>query len=319
MSEDSASQLRRILHVIPRLADGREHPIEDVARLAGVDAKVLIDDLRSVASRFGAPGGFVEDVQIFINPSTVAVLTNHLRRPMRLTMAELCALELGLALLRSERLPDDVGPIDRALARLRRVITQLPANERHEKLRHADLGASGAGRLATVREALRSRSKLAIVYRSGGADTSSERVICPCALIHANGTWYVVALSDGAGGALRFFRIDRVERAVRLAEGFEDPDPEIVESVLRDNRPFHAEDAAVMIVRYSPRVARWVAEREGKPLASDGSLTMEHPVADVSWAVRHVLQYGPDAEVLEPAEVRAAVRDGLERIYRSVP
>jgi len=31
---------------------------------------------------------------------------------------------------------------------------------------------------------------------------------------------------------------------------------------------------------------------------------MEHPLADVQWGVRHVLQYGPDAEVLEPAEVR---------------
>ncbi len=67
-----------------------------------------------------------------------------------------------------------------------------------------------------------------------------------------------------------------------------------------------------MTVRYSPRIARWVAEREGKPLDEDGSLTLEHPVADDSWAVRHVLQYGPDAELLEPAELREKVREGLD-------
>ena len=59
-------------------------------------------------------------------------------------------------------------------------------------------------------------------------------------------------------------------------------------------------------MRYSPRIARWIAEREGKSLADDGSLTMEHPLADRDWAVRHVLQYGPDVTVLEPAEVREA-------------
>jgi predicted DNA-binding transcriptional regulator YafY len=47
-----------------------------------------------------------------------------------------------------------------------------------------------------------------------------------------------------------------------------------------------------------------IAEREGVELDSDGSLAMDHPLADVQWGVRHVLQYGPDAEVLEPPEVR---------------
>jgi predicted DNA-binding transcriptional regulator YafY len=65
-------------------------------------------------------------------------------------------------------------------------------------------------------------------------------------------------------------------------------------------------------VRYSPRIARWIAEREGKALAADGSLTVEHPLADPDWAVRHVLQYGPDAEVLEPAAVRQEIVRRLE-------
>ena len=55
-------------------------------------------------------------------------------------------------------------------------------------------------------------------------------------------------------------------------------------------------------------IARWIAEREGKPLAADGSLTVEHPLADPEWAVRHVLQYGPDAEVVEPESVRSELK-----------
>ena len=63
-----------------------------------------------------------------------------------------------------------------------------------------------------------------------------------------------------------------------------------------------------MRVRYSPRIARWIAEREGVQPDADGSLTLDHPLLDVQWGVRHVLQYGPDAEVLEPNDVREEIR-----------
>jgi predicted DNA-binding transcriptional regulator YafY len=72
-----------------------------------------------------------------------------------------------------------------------------------------------------------------------------------------------------------------------------------------------------MRVRYSPRVARWIAEREGVAVEADGSLTLDHPLADVQWGVRHVLQYGPDAEVLEPPEVREEIVARLARLARS--
>jgi predicted DNA-binding transcriptional regulator YafY len=62
-----------------------------------------------------------------------------------------------------------------------------------------------------------------------------------------------------------------------------------------------------MKVKYSPRIARWIAEREGVSPDPDGSLTLEHPLADADWGLRHVLQYGPDAEVLEPLDLRAEI------------
>jgi predicted DNA-binding transcriptional regulator YafY len=39
-------------------------------------------------------------------------------------------------------------------------------------------------------------------------------------------------------------------------------------------------------------------------------------VADDSWAVRHVLQYGPDAEILAPPELREVVRERLSATSR---
>ena len=80
-----------------------------------------------------------------------------------------------------------------------------------------------------------------------------------------------------------------------------------MEEIVGQGRAFQSDGAGTLTLRYSARIARWIAEREGKPLAEDGTLTVEHPLADTDWAVRHVLQYGPDVEVLAPTSVREAV------------
>ena len=306
MTDTAAAQLRRVLHLIPRLADGEEHAIADVAAAAGVEPAQVLRDLASISERFDTPGGFVEGVSILVEDDTVCVTAREFHRPMRLTMSELCALELGLTMLRRERTPAEQGPIDRALASLRQAITQVPSNDRHEGTRWADLNDAGAAEhLATMRAAIAERRRLELTYRAGGATESSARTVAPHSLVYAEHMWYLVATADD--DALRFFRLDRVEDARARDERFE-RDDRAAAHVLEAGRAFASDTAQRMTVRYSPRIARWVAEREGLTLADDGSLTMEHPVADESWAMRHVLQYGPDAEVLAPESMRELLR-----------
>jgi predicted DNA-binding transcriptional regulator YafY len=309
MADKAAAQLQRVLDLIPRLADGEEHPIADVARELGRSPGELLADLNSISERFDTPGGFVEGVSIFVEDDSVCVHASQFLRPMRLTMPELCALELGLSLIRRERTPAEQGPIDRALERLRSAITTVPSNDRHEGTRYADLDTAGsAEHLSVLKAAVRARSKVRLRYQAGGASEVTDRIVCPHAVVFAEQMWYVVT-ADGDKG-LRFFRLDRVKAAEIVDEPF-DRDDGIVLRVQETGRAFASDNAARMRVRYSPRIARWVAEREGRELDIDGALTMEHPLADTSWAVRHVLQYGPDAEVLEPAELRKVIAERL--------
>ena len=311
-AETAATQLRRLLHLIPTLADGREHPVREVAEKAGVAPKTLIADLTALVERYDVPAAWVNSVDIAIEGDIVSISrADHFLRPMRLTISELCALELGLMLVQQEAEGAVAPEVDSAIARLRQAIAALPSKEWKEQLKlraaagvpHADVPE-----LATVRQALRERRKVHMRYRAGGDEHSTERTICPYGIAYAAGNAYVVAYCERSG-ALRFFRSDRIELAEVL------PDRVVssgnVAAVLEAGRAFQAADADTMTVCYSPRIARWIAEREGQPLAADGSLTLEHPVADEDWAVRHVLQYGPDAEVVEPAATRAAVRARL--------
>lgn len=312
MSDTASAQLKRVLHLIPRLADAEEHTLVDIAAKAETDPAELLRDLDSISDRFDDPGGFIEGVSVFVDGDTVCVNASHFHRPMRLTMPELCALELGLTMLRRERTPAEQAPIDRALERLRQTISRVPSNDRHEGTRYADLSDAGsAEHLQMLRRAIAGDRKVELRYRAGGATESTTRTVCAHSLAFAEQMWYLVATSDD--GSLRFFRLDRIEAARALEETFE-RDASVGMRVQEAGRAFVSDTSKRMTIRYSPRIARWIAEREGQPLADDGSLTMEHPVADDSWAIRHVLQYGPDAEVLAPETLRAALADRLARL-----
>lgn len=309
MADTAAQQLKRILAVIPRFADDEDHRIEDIAKAAGTTREQMLRDLESITQRFDV-AGFVDSVQIAVSHDTVSMVASEFPRPMRLTMPELCALELGLTMLRLGRTPADHAAIDRASSRLRDAITKLPANDRYEDLRHATLAkAPNAEVEQAIRTAVDERRALRVQYRAGGATESTSRIVHPHAVVHAEQMLYMVTL--GEDGALRHYRLDRIEQVELLDEHF-DHDGSVVDRVMQAGRAFASDTTRRMTVRYSPRIARWVAEREGAALAPDGSLTLEHPVADDSWAVRHVLQYGPDAEVLSPLDIRELIVNRLE-------
>jgi predicted DNA-binding transcriptional regulator YafY len=310
VSVTAAAQLRRLLQCLPLIADGEDHALAEVAHRMGTDRETLLRDLHALAARYDMPGGFVEGVSMYLEPDRVSARSGHFRRPMRLVASELCALSLGLSVLRHLRTPDEHAVLERARARLDAVVARLPDDplpERHA----ATLGSGGdLAVLATVREGLRQRRVVRIAYRKSGAAAPDARDLHPYALVAAEGMLYLLAHCPRSDG-LRVFRLDRIESAMLGDEQFALPPGFSVDAVLEDGRAFIAGRHDTLRVRYSPRIARWIAEREGVPLDADGSLTLAHPLADPEWALRHVLQYGPDATVLAPTTVRDAL---VERV-----
>lgn len=322
MTTTAADQLRRILDLMPRIADGEEHSLRDLADREGISLGTLQRDLQAIAMRFNDPGGFVEGVRIYIDDGNVSLFTQHFLRPMRLTAPELLALELGLAMLRAERPAEEHAFLDAALDRLREALAYLPqASDRAPFLEagatglHAD--PAGSGDLEHIARLRRARSRLGrvrVLYQKATAEAPEERVVHPYALAAVRGAWYLVAHCERAG-ALRIFRVDRMESVEELPGGFTIPPDFSLEAVLGTGEPFLGPAPEVLRVCYSPRIARWIAERYGNGTERpDGSYVVEHRMADHDWAARHVMQYGADAEVLEPAGVRELVMERLARI-----
>jgi proteasome accessory factor C len=105
--------------------------------------------------------------------------------------------------------------------------------------------------------------------------------------------------------ARRVFRLDRLEGVELLSTPRRDG--EVSLEGLKD-RAFLGDGGGEQLkVRYSARIARWIEEREVVERLDDGSVVGTYPLGDVEWAVRHVLQYGKEAEVVAPEHLREAV------------
>lgn len=308
----SAQQLRRLLAILPHLADGEERSYEEIAECVGADWETIRDDLYALSERENAPGGFVEEVQLYFGERGVRTFSSQFHRPMRLTAGEAAALELGLAMLRAERSPEEHSAIDRARERVHAARTRAD-DEPALAMRHAEAAAGDSAHLARISEAIRRARKVRIAYRSSGRADVRSRTICPLGMLAARAQWYVVAHCD-VSEAVRVFRLDRIEEVELTTESFVRPEEFSIEGVVREDMVFHGDPPGSMKVRYSPKIAKWIAEHEAGEVQEDGSYIVVHPVADVQWAVRHVLQYGPEAEVLEPPELREEVVRRLRTI-----
>lgn len=328
MSNDKSAdaRLERLLHVLPTAmgADGAD--LGELARELDTTEDVILDDLDEVTSRvYYQPGGWPDDVQIFVEPDRIRVArAPGFERPAQLSSDETLCLALAL---RAGAAAAHMGDGDARRRLLRRVEAHLtvPTGEDTDDDSGSPLGMPDRdpdpeGIRETLMVAARDRRPCALWYVKEGADEGSVRVIHPYVIAHAEGSWYAVAHCATEDG-IRVFRTDRV-LAADLADGsFQVPDDFDVDRFLDGGRVFHAPEGQAVRVRYSPRIARWIRERarwdeERLEESEDGSVVVRHRVADPGWAVAHTLLYAPEAEVLEPEEVRALVRETCASVLR---
>jgi predicted DNA-binding transcriptional regulator YafY len=326
--DHSTARFVRLVRLLPLLADGRWHEIHALATRLGVPTDDVVADLTSLQERAeDGPGGFIEGVRVLIDGPRVQMHSGVFVRPMGLAPTELAAIEFGLTLLRQELAPGEHPSVDSA----RRKVAQLGVSGRPNGPRGGRVPdvpvpprvaatAATSEHLATLQRAWAARRELEIEYAKADAPRSVKRVR-PWRLLWARGGWYLVA-EDAALQEPRVYRLDRIQRVTPRDGTYVIPDDFDPETVIRDGRVFLGDAAGTLVVRYSARVARWIAERESGTHGRDGSYTVTYPLADDAWAVRHVMQYGADAVVLEPSRVRdrviallqaLAARDGAAR------
>jgi predicted DNA-binding transcriptional regulator YafY len=172
-------------------------------------------------------------------------------------------------------------------------------------------------------EAWASRRVVEIEYGPGVYDPDKPArharvrpyAIEPSALTHA---LYLMGHDEDRDG-LRTFKVERILSASLAPETFVAPASEtIARDMLRAWDVIADEPAVRISVRFSPEVAARVAETRWHPSQhleprSDGSLIWRAVVSGWREIRAWILGWGPDAEVLEPVELRNEVAGLMRR------
>lgn len=165
----------------------------------------------------------------------------------------------------------------------------------------ADLGAE-ATVLGDLFLAVSERRKLEFTY--GG----STRRLDPYGIAHRRGHWYLIGQT--AKGE-RVYRVDRISdlEVGKQAEAFPRPKRFQVKRAM-STHPWEAgtDEAVTATVRFDADVAWWAARNLGVEAPAD-ALEIELPVANRDAFIGWILSFGPDAEVLGPADLRQQVLD----------
>jgi proteasome accessory factor C len=152
-------------------------------------------------------------------------------------------------------------------------------------------------------------------YYKPNEDEFTERTVEPYALINGREGWYVGAFDPRATPCAT--SAWTAIKAVRVTDTTFEPRPEVDPARDVEGWPRTGEVEASRVARIwvSPDRARWAREerRVAQELA-DGSVVVELPFKGADYLVREVLKEAGDAAVLEPADVREAVRGAVGRL-----
>jgi proteasome accessory factor BC len=304
---ETSRRLRRLLAVIGWLAQVGEAPIAEVSKRFGMSEQELVAELE-LAACCGTPP-YTPDTLMEIEVSETSVrafLPAEYARPRPLTPAE------GFAVAASARLLLAVpGSDDDAL---RRALAKLDAALGVRSTVGLDVDAPSF--LGDVRAATEEGRSVEIDYLSGSRDELTTRVVDPVQVITIDGHWYLDGWCHRAGD-MRRFRVDRIN-AVRDAVGGGSSSSSGAERARPLEEMFVPGPGAVEVhVRLGPS-AQWVPE--SVPVRSvtrdgDGRLTdVVLDVAGMAWFERLLLQLGPAARVVRPAELTGLAADAARRV-----
>ncbi|HLA76491.1 MAG TPA: WYL domain-containing protein [Vicinamibacteria bacterium] len=305
-----------------RLKAGLPLIAADLAREGGVTVRTAHRDLAFLRDQLHAPIEFDRQRLSYFLTDTSFTLPL-----ISFTQGELLALFFAEKVARQYRgTPYEADLLDG----IRRITAELPEQVQVDLstldgFLSLDLGpliAPDVEAFRCVVRALGERRRLRIRYTSLSQDRTADRTVDPYRVYNLRGDWYLAAF-DPRHGQVRDFALHRIRSASVIDERYEiDPDFRFEDysagafSIEKGTRP------VTVAVRFAPRQARWIRERKWHPSAriqdrKDGGCVLKMEVTGLGEVRRWVMQFGAEAEVLQPASLRREVAAELRASLRS--
>jgi proteasome accessory factor C len=213
------------------------------------------------------------------------------RRPPRLTPLEARAIRLALEFVGPMVAAGAHSPLDRVRAKLEETfgafeLTQTPTPHAGEE----------EGLVEQLTHAIDEHRLVEIEYLKPEEQAVVTRLVEPYSIERRLPHWYVHTW-DTERDQARSYRLDRMRKATVTKQTF---------TPREEFDPGSLSTATTARIWYSPTVARWEIEKGARALV-DGSAIADRSVGSPEWLVGEVVSYRGEADVLEPAELRARV------------
>jgi proteasome accessory factor B len=308
---DRTARFYRVVRFLEGRGELGATPAE-IAQAVGMSKRTVYRDLIAIQDELELP--------IWEEDGRYGLEEKGLLPALRLTQAEAMAVFLSARLM--ARYADAYDP-DLAAA-FQKLAKGLPEVLAAHVLRTFDLLSQRARDDATQRtigqrltRAWAERRVVEIAYRGGTYDrtkgTRTARVrpylIEPSIATRA---LYLIGF-DETRGAIRTFKLERIDSVALTAETFEAPPEGTIERTFGAAWDIIADQPPVdVVLRFSPSVAARVRETRWHPServepADDGSLTWRARVSGALEIRSWILGWGADVEVLDPPELRAEI------------
>jgi predicted DNA-binding transcriptional regulator YafY len=306
----------RLITLIMLLQRQPGQKASDLAQELGVSVRSLhryismLDEMGiPVYSERGPQGGF-------------SLVRGYRMPPLVLTPEEAASVALGAGLVRDMWGDLYAGAAAGAMAKIENV---LPDDQRVEVAwarrslisagLRCDVLAENQAALAVLRDAIRDRRRVRMLYRSVAQADARERDVSPYVLAHSRGWWYVVGFCH-LRRDVRTFRIDRILEVRPLAQDADIPAEFDPRPYLRmEHMPPDSIRARLRFAKESAGLASmgrslWESEEQ----LPDGSLIVAFSQPHLEWAASFTLSFGPAVHVEEPEALRRMVAQWAEAV-----
>lgn len=219
---------------------------------------------------------------------------------------ELGLVSLALNLIRDSELSTDINSLNRRINSL----TVSPTRPDEFRIPQQNILEQG---LPELLEALSARRTIAFDYRKDGSTESETRKVNPLGLSAWRGNWYLVG-EDLNREDVRVFKLSRIASGLEIQSdpgAYAIPDDFDVKDYLVMLQP--GEYLATIQVRRSAGLNLRNVALEVKEIDEEWE-EIRVGFRDFDDALRETLWLGPDAIVLQPADLRAAAISGLEKL-----
>jgi proteasome accessory factor C len=301
-------RLARMLVVVPYLIQHPGTTLEEASALFDIPVAQLQRDVQQLflagLPPYG-PGDLI-DVDIDEDGAIWISMADHFSRPLRLTRQEALAVYVRATEVANTPGMPGAPALTAALAKLSATIGP-------ETLGHAGIEGVASGEapahLEAIWSAANGHERVRVAYVAASTGERTERTIDPEVVFASAGQWYVAAWDVDVDDE-RLLRVDRIASLEPAGDRFA---PRGLQGAGRPLYTTGPQDVDVR-VRLRPE-ARWVAEyymATDPQEEADGTVVVTLPTRQMMWLARLFLRLGPDAEVVEPAELGAEIRAQAE-------